>query len=322
MVPPKGVYLPFGSYIRFDLPNLLAPNNKSQICYCVQISLQSVHYHLFCCRRLNFITDCCSWLTAVFLTIWHLWGYHLFCWEWYNTVGVTSSQPPLATQITEKNRSFFYWSRTRDAECWALVSWVILFSAMDRRCSSIMTVWVRVLTWPTNWATEERSSSTLSPSGLKLLVWNIAWTDYNLWLQRDRPGFSYPTGRPVLSPRHQPVLPRWSNHWTPGYPFLANLGGHQMACLNIYIPPCTCCPAGFQPDLAPILDADYGADVLVMGNFNAHHPAWFSVSRDDRALARGVNIAEAIDSSPLCLLNEDSPTRLPPNGTPRPRPLP
>ena len=53
-----------------------------------------------------------------------------------------------------------------------------------------------------------------------------------------------------------------------------------------------------------------------MGDFNAHHPAWFSVSRDDRALARGVNIAEAIDSNPLCLLNEDSPTRLPPNGTP------
>ena len=35
---------------------------------------------------------------------------------------------------------------------------------------------------------------------------------------RDRPGFSYPTRCPVLSPRHQPVLPRWSNHWTPGYP--------------------------------------------------------------------------------------------------------
>ena len=59
---------------------------------------------------------------------------------------------------------------------------------------------------------------------------------------------------------------------------LANLGGHQIACLNIYIPPCTCCPAGFQPDLAPLIDADYGADVLVMGDFNAHHPAWFSVS--------------------------------------------
>ena len=113
-----------------------------------------------------------------------------------------------------------------------------------------------------------------------------------------------------------------TNQFFPGDPttehqgILANLSGHQIACLNIYIPPCTCCPAGFQPDLAPLLYADYGADVLVMGDFNAHHPAWFSVMRDDRALARGVNIAEAIDSSPLCLLNEDSPTRLPPNGTP------
>ena len=91
-----------------------------------------------------------------------------------------------------------------------------------------------------------------------------------------------------------------TNQFFPGDPttehqgILANLGGHQIASLNVYIPPCTCCPAGFQPDLAPLLDAD----VLVMGDFNAHHPAWFSVSRDDRALARGVSIAEAIDSSP------------------------
>ena len=113
-----------------------------------------------------------------------------------------------------------------------------------------------------------------------------------------------------------------TNQFFPGDPttehqgILANLGGNQIACLNIYIPSCTCCPAGFQPDLAPLLDANYGANVMVMGDFNAHHPAWFSVSRDDRALARGASIAEAIDSSPLCLLNEDSPTRLPPNGTP------
>ena len=135
-------------------------------------------------------------------------------------------------------------------------------------------------------------------------------------VRRDRPGggggLAFLIRQDVQFSHHD------TNQFFPGDPttehqgILANLGGHQIACLNIYIPPCTCCPAGFQPDLAPLLDAD----VLVMGDINAHHPAWFSVSRDDRALARGVSIAEAIDSSPLCLLNEDSPTRLPPSGTP------
>ncbi|KAF2355408.1 Endonuclease/exonuclease/phosphatase [Trinorchestia longiramus] len=53
-----------------------------------------------------------------------------------------------------------------------------------------------------------------------------------------------------------------------------------------------------------------------MGDFNAHIPAWFSFTNDDRVTARGINIISAIDSSPLCLLNQDSPTRLPSNGNP------
>ncbi|KAF2344021.1 Endonuclease/exonuclease/phosphatase, partial [Trinorchestia longiramus] len=50
--------------------------------------------------------------------------------------------------------------------------------------------------------------------------------------------------------------------------------------------------------------------------FNAHNPAWFSSTNDDRAAARGINIISAIDSSPLFLLNQDSPTRLPSDGNP------
>ena len=39
---PKGVYLPISKlHSIFDEANLLAHNNKSQICYCGQISLQS-----------------------------------------------------------------------------------------------------------------------------------------------------------------------------------------------------------------------------------------------------------------------------------------
>ena len=41
-VTPKGVYLPISKlHSILAVANLLAHNNKSQICYCSQISLQS-----------------------------------------------------------------------------------------------------------------------------------------------------------------------------------------------------------------------------------------------------------------------------------------
>ena len=50
---------------------------------------------------------------------------------------------------------------------------------------------------------------------------------------------------------------------------------------------------------------------LSISNCITHkHKCFFQIA------SLGVNITEAIDSSPLCLLNENSPTRLPPNGTP------
>ena len=42
MLPPKGVYLPISKlHSILAVANLLDHNNKSQICYCGQISLQS-----------------------------------------------------------------------------------------------------------------------------------------------------------------------------------------------------------------------------------------------------------------------------------------
>ena len=42
MLPPKGVNLPISKlHSNLAVANLLAHNNKSQICYCGQISLQS-----------------------------------------------------------------------------------------------------------------------------------------------------------------------------------------------------------------------------------------------------------------------------------------
>ena len=86
---------------------------------------------------------------------------------------------------------------------------------------------------------------------------------------------------------------------------------HDLTLLNLYIPPCTSCPADHEVDLQPLLSADYHTDVIVMGDVNGHHESWFSISNDNRATNRGNKISEAIDSSPLTLLNRDLPTRVP-----------
>ena len=66
---PKGVYLPISKlHSILAVANLLAHNNKSQICYCGQISLQSAAVN--CTFSYN--------LTPL--------GYHLFCWLWYTYI--------------------------------------------------------------------------------------------------------------------------------------------------------------------------------------------------------------------------------------------
>ena len=66
-VTPKGVPLPISKlHSILAVENLLAHNNKSQICYCVQISLQSAAVN---CSFSDNLT--------------HLGGYHLFCWPTY-----------------------------------------------------------------------------------------------------------------------------------------------------------------------------------------------------------------------------------------------
>ena len=53
-----------------------------------------------------------------------------------------------------------------------------------------------------------------------------------------------------------------------------------------------------------------------MGDFNAHHADWFSQTIDPRAATRGEDISQQVNTSNLCLLNQDSPTRVPRNGAP------
>ena len=55
---------------------------------------------------------------------------------------------------------------------------------------------------------------------------------------------------------------------------------------------------------------------MVFADFNAHHSSWFSRTGDDRVVARGEALDEAINSSQLAVANQDISTRLPSQGQP------
>ena len=82
--------------------------------------------------------------------------------------------------------------------------------------------------------------------------------------------------------------------------------------VNLYVPPASSCPPSFSFDIGPLLDFLDGGDALVLGDANAHHDSWFSTLHDPR----GDALSLAIDSSPFISINADTPTRLPPNGSP------
>ena len=77
--------------------------------------------------------------------------------------------------------------------------------------------------------------------------------------------------------------------------------------VNIYIPPNSSCSNGYNPTLNDFL---HMKDTLILGDFNAHDPLWFSPLSDDR----GRLLADEIGNSDFGVINEDSPTRLPSNG--------
>ena len=53
-------------------------------------------------------------------------------------------------------------------------------------------------------------------------------------------------------------------------------------------------------------------DTLILGDFNAHHPSWYSRSTD----TRGIKMADLINESDYGILSWDSATRVPPNAEP------
>ena len=80
--------------------------------------------------------------------------------------------------------------------------------------------------------------------------------------------------------------------------------------INIYIPPPSCCPSGYRPNLDQLLSS-HDDDTLIVGDFNAHNSAWYSQTEGDQATSRGTTIANLLNDSNLALLNENTPTRIP-----------
>ena len=86
----------------------------------------------------------------------------------------------------------------------------------------------------------------------------------------------------------------------------------DMNIINFYIPPTSCCPPGFSPDISGFLEVP---NCIIVGDANAHHPNWFSQGPVD---TRGRSLAAQIDDSDAVLLNENSPTRVTPTSSSSP----
>ena len=79
-------------------------------------------------------------------------------------------------------------------------------------------------------------------------------------------------------------------------------GSTNIEIFNIYVPPHSSCPSGYRFDIGPLLSGEHR---VILGDFNAHHELWHSDLNNN---ARGITIAESLDASEFCSLNEGSPT--------------
>jgi hypothetical protein len=91
----------------------------------------------------------------------------------------------------------------------------------------------------------------------------------------------------------------------------ASVNKSPMNIFNIYLPPASSCPPLYKPDLEPLLCFS-DSDTIIMGDLNAHHGSWYASS----SCSRGEAFSDSIENSALCVLNTDTPTRLPNNGNP------
>ena len=89
----------------------------------------------------------------------------------------------------------------------------------------------------------------------------------------------------------------------------AELGNTKLIISNVYIPPASSCSNGYDSSIEHLLTTPH---TLILGDFNAHHPSWYSRSTD----TRGRKMADSINGFDYGILNWDSPTRVPPNAEP------
>ena len=89
----------------------------------------------------------------------------------------------------------------------------------------------------------------------------------------------------------------------------AELGNTKLIISNVYIQPASSCSNGYHSSIEHLMKTP---DTLVLGDFNAHHPSWYSRSTD----TRGRKMAGSINGSDYGIRNWDSPTRVPPNAEP------
>ena len=73
------------------------------------------------------------------------------------------------------------------------------------------------------------------------------------------------------------------------------LGDTELIINNVYIPPASSCAAGYVPSMDRLMMT---TDTLILGDFNAHHSAWYSHSTD----ARGTLLENMISGSNFIIL--------------------
>ena len=89
----------------------------------------------------------------------------------------------------------------------------------------------------------------------------------------------------------------------------AELRNTKLIISNVYILPSSSCNNGYYSPIEHLLMTPH---TLILGDFNAHHPSWYSRSTD----SRGRKMTDSINASDYGILNWDSPTRVPPNTEP------
>jgi hypothetical protein len=85
----------------------------------------------------------------------------------------------------------------------------------------------------------------------------------------------------------------------------ADVGEAKLDIFDVCMPPASA-SANFSLNFSELFDLPNN-DSLFLGDFNAHHSDW-CVSLDDN---RGASLLAAVENEDLCILNSDSPTRIP-----------